>query len=61
MLQTLILGKLAGPIIRHGATIAGGWLLASGYADAAAVEAISGGIIALGGVAMSIAEKKLRF
>ena len=61
MFKTLLLGKLAGPLIRHAATVAGGWLLASGYADAVAVEAVSGGLIALGGIGLSIIEKKLRW
>ncbi len=60
MLKSIILSKIVGSVIRHGATIIGGWLLSEGYADQAAAEAIAGGIVASGGVAWSVAEKKAR-
>jgi len=60
MVKTMILGRIAGPMIRHGATILGGWLIASGMADEATTQQITGGLVALGGVALSFAEKSLR-
>jgi len=58
MLKALIFNKVAGPIVRHAATALGGWLAANGYADGAAIEAISGGVVAAGGLLVSFAEKR---
>lgn len=59
-MNTFITVKVVGSITRHLLTVAGGWLLAQGYADAAAVEAITGGAVALAGVAMAVREKAIR-
>jgi len=59
MLKSLLLGKIAGPMIRHGATAAGGWLIAEGITDQATAQQVVGGIVAVGGIAMSFAEKWL--
>lgn len=61
MLQSLIVGKVMGPFVRHAATLAGGWLVAEGYADESAAQAISGGLVAAGGVVLSLVEKRIRF
>jgi hypothetical protein len=58
MLKSLIFNKVAGPLVRHGATALGGWLAANGYADGAAIEAITGGVVAAGGLLVSFAEKR---
>lgn len=60
MIKAILINKIAGPLIRHGATVLGGYLIAEGIADEAAVSAITGGIVAAGGVAVSFAEKYLR-
>lgn len=60
MIQGLLISKLAGSVIRHGMTALGGVLLAGGYADAGAVEAITGGGIALAGVILSLMEKSAK-
>lgn len=60
-MKTLILSQFVGPMIRHGLTVAGGYLLAEGVADQAAVDAITGGAVALFGVGMSFWDKKKRF
>lgn len=60
MLTSLIFSKFAGPVLRHGATVLGGYLVASGIADAATAEAITGGVIAAGGLALSWVEKEIR-
>ena len=60
MFKTLLINQFAGPLIRHGATILGGWLIASGYADDATVQQITGGLVALGGVGLSFVEKAAR-
>ncbi|QIE44454.1 hypothetical protein G5B38_02320 [Pseudohalocynthiibacter aestuariivivens] len=57
MLKSLFLGKIIGPIIRHGATAAGVWLVAEGMTDEATAQQIAGGLVAAGSVAMSFAEK----
>lgn len=59
-MKSLIIGQIAGPIIRHGATVLGGWLLASGYADETSTQEVVGGLIALGGIVLSFAEKEMR-
>jgi hypothetical protein len=58
MLQSLIFNRVVGPMVRHGATALGGWLAANGYADGAAIEAITGGAVAAGGLLVSFAEKR---
>tara|TARA_Y100001001_G_scaffold31345_1_gene26081 strand:+ start:2600 stop:2782 length:183 start_codon:yes stop_codon:yes gene_type:complete len=59
-MKTLILSQFVGPMIRHGLTVVGGYLLAEGVADQAAVDAITGGAVALAGVGMSFWDKKSR-
>jgi hypothetical protein len=59
-MKTLILSQFVGPMIRHGLTVVGGYLLAEGVADQAAVDAITGGAVALVGVGMSFWDKKSR-
>lgn len=60
MLQSLVINKVLGPFIRHGATALGGWMVAQGYADENAVSEIVGGLVAFGGVALSFVEKQIR-
>lgn len=60
MLKSIIISKVVGSLVRHGATMFGGWLIAKGHADPAIAETIVGGIVAGGGVAWSFAEKKTR-
>ena len=60
MLKTLLIGKLMGPIIRHGATAFGGFMVAQGWADEAMSQEIIGAVVTLGGLAMSVAEKEIR-
>jgi len=57
----MMMRKASGIVIRHGATAAGGYLLANGYADADTVQQISGGAVAALGVALSMIEKKVKF
>lgn len=47
-------------LIRHFLTIAAGGLIAKGVIDQSIADQIIGGIIALGGVGWSLAEKYLR-
>jgi hypothetical protein len=61
LIITQMLRPMVGPMIRHGATILGGYLMAQGYADESTVSQITGGLTAVGGVALSIMEKKIRF
>ena len=44
-------------MLRHGLTTIGGAFVAKGYVDAGTWEAIAGGILALAGVAWSLAHK----
>ena len=59
-MKTLILTQFVGPVIRHGLTVAGGYLMAEGIADQTAVDAITGGGVALVGVVLSLWDKKNR-
>ena len=61
MFKSIILAQFWGPMIRHGATVAGGFLIQQGYADAETGQAITGGLVAAGAVAWSLIEKKIRF
>lgn len=45
-------------VIRHILTAVGGALVAKGYVDAGAVEAIVGGVVATVGVIWSVIQKK---
>ena len=47
-----------GSIVRHALTVGGGYLVASGIASQDQSAAIIGGLIALGGVALSIYNKR---
>lgn len=60
MESTMSWKAFAGIAIRHGMTILGGWLVAEGLADAGMVDALTGGAVALTGIAFSVAEKKSR-
>lgn len=60
MLKSLIISKFAGPILRHGATVIGGWLMAEGWADEATAQQIVGGVTAAGGILLSFVEKEIR-
>lgn len=59
-MKALILKQFIGPMVRHGMTVLGGYLMAEGLADQIAVDAIAGGGVALVGVALSVFEKKTR-
>lgn len=61
LILTQMLRPMVGPMIRHGATVLGGYLMAQGYADESTVAQITGGLTAAGGVALSLLEKKIRF
>lgn len=59
-MKYLILSQLAGPMIRHGATVLGGYLVAEGIADADTAQQIVGGLTAAGGLGLSYLEKLIR-
>ena len=61
MLKLILLDKAISPLVRHGITVAGGWMIANGHADAETVQTIAGGGVAAAGVVLSWLEKKLRF
>ncbi len=61
MIKELLFSNFMGPMIRHGATVLGGWLMKEGYADESTVQQIVGGLTAAGGVGLSLLEKKVRF
>lgn len=54
------LDRVAGILIRHGMTVFGGYLIAEGYADAEAVNEVTGGLIAMFGLGLSWLEKRKR-
>ncbi|SNY52969.1 hypothetical protein SAMN06297129_2454 [Pseudooceanicola antarcticus] len=58
MLKAMLLRKAGGAIIRHAATVAAGFLLANGYADAEAAQQIAGALTGAGALGLSIAEKR---
>ena len=47
-------------LARHVLTAFGGYLVARGTLDAATAEAVVGAAVTLGGVAWSVADKKMR-
>ena len=53
-----MLKSMALSLFRHLLTLAGGFVIAKGWADEATTEAIAGGAIAAVGVAMSYIDKK---
>lgn len=57
MLGAIVTRKLAGIAARHVLTAAGAYLVAEGYADQSAVDAMAGGGVALAGVVWSVLEK----
>lgn len=59
-MKYLLISKFAGPMVRHGATVLGGWLMAEGIADEATAQQIVGGVTAAGGIALSYLEKMIR-
>jgi hypothetical protein len=59
MVKAIITQKLIGMLIRHGMTVLGGYMVAGGYADEEIWQAITGGAVAAGGVALSFGEKAL--
>ena len=60
MLQSLLISKFAGPVIRHAGTVLAGYLVASGIADENTAEQIAGGFVAFSSVALSWIEKEIR-
>tara|TARA_R110002072_G_scaffold226393_1_gene383385 strand:+ start:267 stop:452 length:186 start_codon:yes stop_codon:yes gene_type:complete len=60
MMKSILFGQLVAPMIRHGATLIGGYLIAEGYADENTTNEIVGGFVALGGVVWSFVDKKIR-
>lgn len=60
MLKTLLISKFAGPIIRHGATVLSGWLMAEGWADENTAQQIAAGFTAVAGLGLSWIEKEVR-
>jgi hypothetical protein len=52
------LNAVLGSLLRHGLTTLGGSLVASGIITAADSQAIIGGVVALGGVLLSLYNKK---
>jgi hypothetical protein len=64
MLKLLFTPKIVGSLVRHAVTAVGGFMVASGLvdpvADAAALEAIAGGAVALAGLGWSMLEKARR-
>jgi hypothetical protein len=55
--MTYTIAKL---LLRHALTALGTYLVSTGYADAGQVEVISGGVMAVAGIAWSIYEKRAR-
>ena len=51
--KAMILG-----LVRHGFTVAGGYLVAKGHLDAANVDAVVGAILTITGAGWSITSKK---
>lgn len=60
IINTFAVSKLFGLVFRHALTVAGGYMVAEGYADETTVNEIAGGFIALSGVILSIIEKRNR-
>ncbi|AUQ50017.1 hypothetical protein PhaeoP83_01744 [Phaeobacter inhibens] len=60
-MKNIFFSSFLGPMIRHGATVLGGYLVAEGMADADTAQQIVGGLTAAGGVGLSYLEKRLRF
>lgn len=61
IIGTILLDKAISPLVRHGITAAGGYMIAQGHADPEAISAVAGGGVAAVGIALSWLEKKLRF
>lgn len=61
MLSNWINGKIVGSVIRHFMTVAGGYLIAEGYTDEQTWQTVTGGAVALSGIALGVAEKRFRF
>lgn len=57
MLSGLFGGQIAALVMRHTMTALGAWVMQEGIADAATIEAISGGAVALAGLIWSVREK----
>ncbi len=47
-------------LVRHALTAGGGWLVSEGLIDADQVQALTGGGLALAGVALSVIDKRWR-
>lgn len=60
MIKAIVTDKLVGMLIRHTMTAIGGVMIADGYVDESAWQAITGGAVALGGVVLSGVEKAFR-
>lgn len=48
----------AGSLLRHAMTLGGGALVTNGYATTGTMQEVTGGIIALAGIALSFLEKR---
>ncbi|WP_065331401.1 Pam3-gp28 family putative phage holin [Tritonibacter mobilis] len=59
-MKYIAISKFAGSMIRHGATLIGGYLVAEGWTDENTAQQIVGGLTAAGGLALSLLEKKAR-
>jgi len=58
MLKVMLLRKVGGAVLRHAATVAAGFLLANGYADAESAQQIAGALTGAGALGLSFAEKR---
>ena len=56
-MKAFVTSKIIGLLIRHFLAVAGGFMVANGYTDENTWETVAGGVSALGGIAMSAAEK----
>lgn len=59
MFNSFMTGPVVAGLTRHLMTGFGGWLMASGYADAATTETITGGVVAAVGAIWSYQAKRL--
>lgn len=49
-----------GKLIRHGMTTVGGGMMAAGHADPTDITAITGGLVALAGIAISVVRSHIQ-
>ena len=55
-----MLSQIVGPLVRHGLTAAGGYLVSTGYLGADQATTAAGALAALIGVGLSLLEKRAR-